>query len=245
MAFDNNTKSDCKSQIKYCFNIIKCALCALTQIFGILIIIFEVVKLGLEEKGWCNIPSFTDGSIFWLVVNSNKKILAFLFGSFLAYFSIDSLTTVDKGMYFKMQHSERVKWVNKVWLRIGFTVNLFVSIIAVFGSFLVIFFTDNSLDMVLNSVALFFIIELDDLLVKNSDYDRIEEYITKYGNDKDLMIKQTMNKEEVNCCKYCCYSCCFKFGKAINWFVAVPFTIIQYVTIAFCLFCPGLIIVCY
>eukprot|EP01083_Nonionella_stella_P211939 765828_1 len=99
--------------------------------------------------------------------------------------------------------------------------------------------------MVLNSVALFFIIELDDLLVKNSDYDRIEKYIERYNDDIDEMLYKVLKKDETNCCKYCCYTCCGKFGTGLHWFVSVPFVIVQYFTIAFCLVCPGLIAICY
>merc|ERR1740123_296058 len=114
----------------------------------------DFVETGLETKDICNPPEYeliqTDPLRF--VYESNLKILAFLFSSFLAYFSIDTLFGVEKGMYQDMKYAESVKWVSTFWLQVGFTVNVIVSIVAVYGSFVVIFFSDNSLDMVLNSV---------------------------------------------------------------------------------------------
>eukprot|EP00484_Ammonia_sp_Unknown_P026633 CAMPEP_0197034222 /NCGR_PEP_ID=MMETSP1384-20130603/12398_1 /TAXON_ID=29189 /ORGANISM="Ammonia sp." /LENGTH=433 /DNA_ID=CAMNT_0042464125 /DNA_START=26 /DNA_END=1325 /DNA_ORIENTATION=- len=193
MAFYGNssTRNGCQDWLKYLFNVIKVCSCALTQIFGIIIIMIDFVQIGIEtrESGledgqtvFCRSPDYDDA---WYIIlySSNLKILAFLFSSFLAFFSVDSLMGVEQGMYKKMKYAGNIPWINSAWLRVGFTVNVFVSIIAVYGSMTVILFSDNSLDMVLNSVALFFIVELDDLLVKQSDYERIYNHIKEYTHE--------------------------------------------------------------
>merc|ERR1712154_327090 len=97
-------------------------------------------------------------------------------------------------------------------LQIGFTVNIIVAIVAVYGSFLVIFFSDDSLDMVLNSVALFFIVELDDMLVRQSDYERIAEYIGEIRDMPQLERRRAVGDEYADslrvACRKCCRMCC-------------------------------------
>ena len=150
---------------------------------------------GLSVKSWCNPLEYDEnGNI--LIYHLVTKILAFLFSSFLAYYSVDAMENIDKGMYYKMHYAENLSWLNQIWLRLGFSINLFVSVLAVYGSFLVIYFSTNSLDMVLNSVALFFIVELDDLLVRNKDYQRVHDYIKKLQEDGK---KIGMKKD--GCCK--------------------------------------------
>lgn len=60
-----------------------------------------------------------------------------------------------------------------------------------FGSFLLVYATEggmDSIDMVLNAVALFFMIELDDFMVSSKDYevveDFVEKFITRYDEEK-------------------------------------------------------------
>merc|ERR1719242_124574 len=119
----------------------------------------------------------TVGEVFW---DLQYKILAFLFSAFLAFFCFDRLLEVESGMYRKMKHASELPFVNSTWLKIGLYVNIIASIFAVYGAFIVVFFSENALDMVLNSVALFFVLELDDLLVGVSDYEQIEQYIVDY-----------------------------------------------------------------
>ena len=207
----------------------------------------DVTQRGYDEKElpWndiCNPPEYDDK---WYIVlyRSNLKVLAFLFSSFLAYFSIDALMGVEQGMYKKMKYAHTLKWVNVKWLRIGLSINVFVSIIAVYGSFIVIFFSDNSLDMVLNSVALFFIVELDDILVKQDDYERIHDHIMDYSHQEpnaDLAEK----KYCVGCRRYY-RCCCTKLGACFGWLYTLPFTILRYVTIVACVVLPVFVGYCY
>ena len=214
---------------------------------GIIIIIIEVTQIGLETKNWCNYElDELENHTLSIFYTSNLKILSFLFSSFLAYFSIDQLSNIEKqGMYYKMHYVERLKWINKLWLNIGFSVNLFVAVIAVYGSFLVIFFSDNPLDMVLNSVALFFIVELDNLLITTENYDKIYKFVNLHKNDETQIILIKEKKIHNNTLINFCYNCCNKITLCGGWLSRLPFQILKYLTISLCVIMPIFVAICY
>ena len=167
------------------------------------------------------------------------KILSFLFSAFLALISIDHLNNIEKGLYKNLSFGINLKWVNSLWLRFGLSINIVVSIIAVYGSFLVVFFSDNSLDMILNSVALFFIVELDNILVQKTDYKKIMKYIEsqEYKNE-------VIDDRERGCC-HCCTKCLNKLSLCIGCIYTTPFQILRYITIGFCVLIPFIVSYCY
>merc|ERR1719474_1937610 len=185
MAFHSNTQCNAKDRLKYWMLVIKACICAVTQVLGMLIIMIDFVLNGLEERDEvCNPPVFEGMQSYEVLYDVfGLKILALLFSTFLAFFCFDRLTDVEQGMYWKMKYAQNVPFLNYVWLRIGFSINVIASTLAVYGAFLVVYFSTDSLDMILNSVALFFVVELDDLLVKVSDYQRIGDYIRDYQAD--------------------------------------------------------------
>ena len=64
-------------------------------------------------------------------------------------------------------------FVSKIWVAIGFYANLMSLVLAWLCSALVVFASKDMLEMVLNSVAVLFIIDIDDLIVQGSDYDNV------------------------------------------------------------------------
>eukprot|EP01083_Nonionella_stella_P060461 157876_1 len=74
----------------------------------------------------------------------------------------------------------------------GYLVNLYTLFLAILGSYFLIYSSEEgvgAIDMVFNAVALFFMIELDDLLVTNDDYAMVREAT-------DAFIKEYMTKME-------------------------------------------------
>lgn len=56
------------------------------------------------------------------------------------------------------------------WLFLGLYSNMFALVTAIYGSFLVIYTSTNAINMVLNSMSLYFIMELDTMMVDQADY---------------------------------------------------------------------------
>merc|ERR1719242_1768533 len=196
----------------------------------------------------------TVGKVFW---DLQYKILAFLFSAFLAFFCFDRLLEVESGMYVKMKDASELPFVNSTWLKIGLYVNILASVLAVYGAFILVFFSENALDMVLNSVALFFVVELDDLLGNIDDYARIEEYIVNYHHqakqaERSVATPSFLKSEKLTTCKVCYKKCgvgcrhCFRGCVCFwGWLYGVPYKALLYGTIVLCCFVPFFIFVCY
>jgi len=254
MAFHSNTKNNAKDGIKYLMCVMKACVCAVTQMLGMVIIMVDFGIEGLEDRGdtFCNFPStehFEGMNWLQILYKLELKILAFLFATFLAFFCFDRLTGVEQGMYRKMKYAQNVNFLNIIWLRVGFSINVIASILAVYGSFMVVFFSVNSLDMILNSVALFFVVELDDLLVHQSDYKRIAKHIQKYQEEGERKKSSVATvEEERKCCpgcRTCCGSCCSSIVCCVAWLYTLPFQIIRYFTVAMCCVLPFALGYCY
>ena len=63
------------------------------------------------------------------------------------------------------------------WLYLGLYANMFALIAAIYGSFLLIYSTEDGVWMVLNAVALYFIMDLDVMMVDPQDYARIKRFM--------------------------------------------------------------------
>lgn len=231
----------------YYLDMIKAVMCALTQCVGMVVVMIDFADNGREGgRDICNPPIYS-GDAWDALYNSQLKLLAFLFSSFLAFFSVDRLLNVEYGMYLGFQRAANIKLVNVVWLRFGLSVNVFVTIAAVYGSFVTVFFSTNSLDMILNSVALFFLIELDDLLVKGKDYALIKKYLDEYEpvDRRESFKAATLRSEKCVRGKMCWYACSEKMMLFAGWLYTLPFEIVRYVTIGACIVLPIFVGYCY
>ena len=68
-------------------------------------------------------------------------------------------------------------FISPRWIIIGVYVNYLSLLGAILGSIIVIYVSESALDVVLNSVALFFVLEMDDLMIDDQDYNRICDFL--------------------------------------------------------------------
>ena len=61
-------------------------------------------------------------------------------------------------------------------------------LMVLYGSFFLVYFSEQATDIVLNSVAMFFMLELDDLLVGVQDYKQLARFLRKYKHKSDYEI---------------------------------------------------------
>ena len=120
-----------------------------------------------------------------------------------------------------------------------------------------IFSIFSALDMVLNSVALFFVVELDDLLVKTADYERIQAYIQDYNHVAKTAVGSVatpsfLKSPRVQKCKICykkcgmgCRMCWRGISCCCRCLYGTPYKMLQYFTIILCFILPFFIFVCY
>eukprot|EP01084_Bolivina_argentea_P266456 451949_1 len=218
----------------YRFKCVKGILCALTQLFGMAIVLYQLISEGVSDKDWCwNFDSDT----------AYMNVLAFLLSTYLAYTTIRELGSM-KGLYkYILLKDYNAEWIHHGWLYSGFIINTIAATAAVWGSFFIIFFSDSAIDMVLNCVALFFLVELDDLLVDDDDYEEIETFIKSYNHKtKKFELKHQKNK---GICTRLFGKIADKIGDLILFVVGSPFMLIRVITLCGCVFCPIYIGICF
>ncbi len=116
------------------------------------------------------------------------KLLATLFSLYIGVQMI-SLIKVRKcdGMYEHIAFSP--PFLASEWLYLGLYANLFALITSIYGSFFIIYSAQNAVDMVLNCVALYFVMDLDGFIIDHFDYVRVNNFMknefkfNEYYND--------------------------------------------------------------
>merc|ERR1719445_2476701 len=177
----------------------------LLQTFGITLILAEVVLVYFFPH-WYDIPA-EDAAAFESEIGSEYwdepgevmyKILAFLFATMISINLGKAIHTIKTNGFnsileegeltgLEPRHFHRVQVVDLALLQMGVLINMYALFLAVFGSFFLIYASEDgadSLDMVFNSLALFFLIELDDLLVQDNDYQDVQTYVQ--GRQQEL-----------------------------------------------------------
>eukprot|EP01084_Bolivina_argentea_P087765 158514_1 len=163
-AFDaENDKKHYKSSIS------KALLCLILQLPSIIFIIYG--EMSGSDKTWCNNLN-EDGKDFGIIVS---KCLAFGYSLYVSFYIEDYIQNKKRGMRCinLTDLSNKPAFLNGNWLRIGGYYNDFASYCATIASYMIIFLAESQIDLVLNALALFFLIEVDDLLVGQFDYHKI------------------------------------------------------------------------
>eukprot|EP01084_Bolivina_argentea_P041710 76982_1 len=105
----------------------------------------------------------------------NVALVAFFFATYVTLFCTEQIRSLNNyGMY--QWGENQPDFVNPLWVGVGLWVNLFSLTMSWFASCIIIYASSNILDMVLNAVAVTFMITLDDEIIGESDYGRIENW---------------------------------------------------------------------
>mmetsp|Transcript_10701 Transcript_10701/g.13322 ORF Transcript_10701/g.13322 Transcript_10701/m.13322 type:complete len:308 (+) Transcript_10701:24-947(+) len=171
-AFESKmVKMNKQYRIKYLWSCFKAIICSLLQTVGLLILGRRQIIDGVQLKGWCEMEGDHDA-----------RILAIGFSFYVAFTVSGWLKSLhDEGMYNQDVFGwDNTPWfVSPGWISFGYTVNLIGSVIAVWVSFFIIFFQLTPFDIIINAVAVFFLLDIDDLLMHTTHYESIGDFITK------------------------------------------------------------------
>eukprot|EP01084_Bolivina_argentea_P249358 417395_1 len=198
----------------------------LAQTIGITVVIWKILYAyfdGLEDdQEMCVMDAWRWNEVYSL------KMLSFLLSLIIAFYVSIVLNNMQhSGLYemmdrLKPQHLVRLDRVVLWILQMGEFINYYVCLLVVIGSYFIIFesntgeenndgtidYSHSGLDMILNAVALFFMLELDDLMVSAQDYNDCKEHLQKirmcYQPDTNINLQYGANvgSETVCCC--CC-----------------------------------------
>eukprot|EP01084_Bolivina_argentea_P282944 484457_1 len=171
----------------------------LAQTVGITVVIYKLFMAffahaitdefcSMEAKRWNDVYSL--------------KMLSFLLSLIITFYvSVIMGTIQHSGMYeitdkLMSKHIQRIDNV-VIWiLHIGGGINWYVCLLSVIGSYFIIYesnqgeeqndgsidYSHSGLDMILNAVALFFMLELDDVIITAQDYNDCKQHLQNIMN---------------------------------------------------------------
>eukprot|EP01084_Bolivina_argentea_P320622 556324_1 len=158
----------------YAMGLWKMMACIGLQIIGIIFLTVEQWDAG----------GFNEGDSVCQGYNGDGEALpwmAFFFVSFVSITCGEQLRTLGQyGMY--QWGSEQPDFVSKIWVAMGLWANIIVLIMSWLCSVIIIYTSTTMLDMVLNAVAVLFMITIDDEIVTFSDYENVLKTMSSYSS---------------------------------------------------------------
>merc|ERR1712013_138051 len=217
----------------------------LLQTFGITLILAEVVLVYFFPH-WYDVPA-EDAAAFECEIGAEYwdepgevmyKILAFLFATMISINLGKAIHTIRTNGFNSVLEEKvdgeesglntvdlhRMKVVDPALLQVGVLINMYALLLAVFGSFFMIYASEDgadSLDMVFNALALFFLIELDDLLVQDKDYEDVEQFLEEFQDKLWVTQKKSDDSEAPHCCRPSCLKHFKAFSEALQFILKV------------------------
>jgi len=178
------TQTDKKYKRQYYESAFKAILSMSTQLIGMAVVMEQEGYQGYQEKAEiCS--SFADYH------DSLSKLMAFLFCWTVLVFAYGTFRTLqNKGMYRidNVAYRNKPDCVSAGWISIGRVVNTIVLIQVLIGSFYIVYSSHGATDIVLNSVAMFFMFEMGGLFVTNEESELLAEFLAEYKHQEDFEI---------------------------------------------------------
>lgn len=160
-------------------NVIKAIMCIFVQVAGVVLILYEFIRD--NDRSICNLDNMTFLKILY-------KILAFCVSARVSYKGFN-LFFVWKGIH-RMRNYPDTKEFAPFFAWAGFIINKLVALAAIIGGWLIIFFSEGAYRMILSSVALVGLMELDDKLLHNDHYIQLQHKMSKHGNNSGFDAKE-------------------------------------------------------
>jgi len=211
----------------------------LLQTFGITLILARNMTAYFYPNEFDVLPERTCeiGSGHWADFEPMYKLLAFLFCAMISMNLGQAIRIIRTNGFNMVIAPEKdggirpedfglVGIADVMLIQTGALINFYALLICFFGSFFLIYASEdvaNSLDMVFNAMALFFLTELDDLLVQNSDYEDVAKYAKMLKEqafeDRWSRVETAVQAfEDTACCRL---SCVKRYVVCAYWFQRV------------------------
>ena len=117
-------------------------------------------------KGWCS----GDG-------RSKPRQLATVLSIFVSFLFYNEMLNLRMRGLYSWKGMEQPCFVNKFWIALGLLLNVIVTISGWIASLFLVYLSEYPLEMVLNAVALYFVVDLDNEAVYFGDYKKLANWI--------------------------------------------------------------------
>eukprot|EP01084_Bolivina_argentea_P173684 300864_1 len=192
-----------KGWLFYLIDLIRVLLMAFVQIASVVVLYVYAItnEKSSSTRGWCDGNGETTARIMAI---SYSYILSSVFG--VLFFQLETgfykhLHSLTQGGFSDYGYS----FLSTSWLTFGKVINYTVLLNACYLSFCVILMSEEPLDIILNSMALLFILDLDNMVVSNRDYNDVLEFFENENNIKNMKDEYAGNSCG-NTCRFICIS---------------------------------------
>lgn len=218
-----------------------CVVVGLLQVLGLSVTVYIVVRgyfNDLDKRVSSNAQCEWEFEA-WMELG-HFKLLAFLLSSLISFFACTCISDLPQnGLYRLLKNDEHYEqfstFINLSILQMSILIHHYVLLVAVCGSFFLIYASESTdaTDMIVNAIALFFMVQADDMLVSSKDAidlrSRFERYRKEYQQSE---VEESTADGEIRskCSKKCWIKwsagiCCF-LRMAVYFFALVsPFAI--------------------
>lgn len=181
-------EEECGSIMGYWMDIIKAFICCFAQFSSIIVLYFYTATMKEEsEKSWCDQES----------TDSSSKLMAISYAFFLSLVFHLIIQNQKIGFYSSIDcDGNDHNFISSDWLILGQFINRLLALNVFYLSFLIIFFSTDPLDIILNCVALFFLLDIDNMVIDGDDYKKTLEWFNNKDNVKSYTHKP-MNKGRI------------------------------------------------
>ena len=218
---------------------LKVLICLFVQIASIIVLYIYLFGTVIPQSGrqWCDVSDEFE--------HVSAKIMAIGYTSFLTLIIGVELSKSLKvgfyGIFFKtqlqlklkynkdddddicMQLQVLLKYVSYKWLIFGHFIN-FITLLNVLAlSFIIIFFQSDPLQIILNAVVLLFVVNVDEQVIYQSDYDDILEWFDNKENTTLKEEKSVSITHFVRCSA--CYLAMFSWISIFSMILGLAFAI--------------------
>ena len=162
--------------------IIKAGIASVAQIVGMVCVLFYEVAMQLARKtSFCESPPGMGGMRYML------GAMSMMFAFVILVFSLNEFRNYRQcGMYRIHPTDLRNKpyFVHAFWISFGRFLNTAVTMMVLAGSILMLWLCNDPNSIVYDAIAMFFLVDMDNLFVTVEDYREIENFLKCYRHDR-------------------------------------------------------------
>ena len=175
----------------YYTEIIRALISIFTQASTVIVLYYHTFNTTISDsdKGFCD----GDGEV-------STKIMAISYTLFLASICYQlNDTMMNSGFYLYLSYERNdYNFISSEILHFGRMFNCLILVNIYFINTLIIFYSEDPLDIVLNSLALLFLVDIDNMMIYHKDYKRVLVWFNDDSNINSITM-QPMSKERMWC----------------------------------------------
>ena len=156
---------------------VKAICCWCIQFVGLMLFIYVQLDPFMDHpEEFCRMGSDTSAA-------KETKTLSVMFAFYIALKTGGSIHDINSSGLYTMNPwngDDCPPFVSRTWVFFGLYTNVAVTVASLLGSYLVLYHSGDVLDTILNSLALFFVADMDNFMMSQKDYRRVYNWFEEW-----------------------------------------------------------------